>query len=90
MKTTILNRVEEDALKNEEDGDEGNEETEEYEGGGRSFGGAGNVETEEVDMTDLPPELRMEDYDDDSVDDAEIENDEDPDNFAVGSTPHLD
>lgn len=73
-----LAKVEEQIEKEAADNDVGDGDEPEHTASGSTF--AGDVEMDEDDKTELPPELRMDEYDDDS---EHEDNEDDDNNFAV-------
>lgn len=74
----LLAKAEEDIEKEAEKADVGEGDEPEHSASGLTF--EGEKMEEEEDMTELPPELRMDEYDDDS---EHEDNDEENDDFAV-------
>jgi periodic tryptophan protein 1 len=76
----MLAKAEEDIEKEAEKADVGEGDEPEHSASGLSFSGDVKMNEDEEDMTELPPELRMDEYDDDS---EHEDNDEENDDFAV-------
>lgn len=75
-----LAKVEEQMEKEENDNDVGDGDEPEHEASGATFVADAEMNVDDDDKTELPPELRMDEYDDDS-DHEEI--DDEDNNFAV-------
>jgi hypothetical protein len=75
----LLAKAEEESEKLAEQGDVGEGDEPEHAASGLTFTD-GDAEMNEEDTTELPPELRMDEYDDDS---EHEDNDEEENNFAV-------